>query len=147
MTDIVEFLTARLGEDERIAQGMWKRAIENRWEVGSLGSKGTSYVIIKRDSHSWIIAEHVDAPIAAHIARHDATRILAEVAAKRAIIGQWRQASDGYRRDDCDETAGAAWAALSIVLVSLAGAYQTHPDYKGHDMDDWEWPDGESLRS
>jgi hypothetical protein len=55
---------------------------------------------------------YMDDSDAAHIARHDPARVLADVKAKRAIIG--------------DEWSDPGWD----VLCALASAYADHPDYR-----------------
>jgi hypothetical protein len=76
MTDLVEFLRAALDEDERVARAA---------DVGSDVFDGTGIVVMPNRStgdRTITLPSH----IAAHIAHHDPARVLAEVAAKRAIL-------------------------------------------------------------
>lgn len=89
--DVVEFLSARLDEDEQVAQaavpGPW------RWgELGMLGTKRTQYGLIGGPASIVLTSGMPDVyPSkfdARHIARHDPVRALADVAAKRAILAE-----------------------------------------------------------
>jgi len=69
------------------------------------------------------------------------------VKAKRAIPKQWQQADEACRRGIGDPALNAVhWATLRVVLVSLAGAHQAHPDYAGDNVGDWTWSDDEARR-
>ena len=57
---------------------------------------------------------------AAHIARHDPARVLAEVKAKREIVKFC---------DDDPLFLDGGWAYTDRVLRLLASAYDQHPDY------------------
>ncbi len=50
-----------------------------------------------------------------HAARHDPTRVLAECAAKRAIIEQAERSDSGW------------WESIYVAI--LAAVYADHPDY------------------
>lgn len=132
MTDIVAFLTARLDEDEAAANEFYTKRGNDPF---------THHNALFQARSAVLGLEFVKAPRFSAIEYEALNHVLADVAAKRAIIEKWRLASDGVRRDDCDEAMGAAWATLSEVLVALAGAYRSHPDYKGHDTGGWNWPD------
>ena len=70
-----------------------------------------------------------------HIARQDPARALAEVAAKRAIIATSKDTYGGPPWEDADIDSGEADAwdgrqtAYREVLLNLASAYSSHPDY------------------
>lgn len=147
--DIVEFLTALLNDDDAYARQAAEDFGPDWIEIWS-GTVDLTANLPERqpgEGHHW--DAHVvtnDAGVSRFIARNDPARVLRDVAAKREIIERWRSASDAYRRDDCDEAAGATWATLSEILVILAGAHDAHPDYAGKSVEDWNWPDDESLR-
>jgi hypothetical protein len=97
MTDLVEFLRAALDEDERVA----RVAIAYEEEVDDA----------PQYRH---VVDYLGSILAAHIARHDPARMLAEVAAKRAIVekafeyaaiidGEWGcgHNSDQIERGEC----------------------------------------------
>lgn len=103
MTDPIAFLRARLDEDEQVALA----AKPGPWQVDG----GTVYARHPTDE----IVDYTDS--ADHIARHDPTRVLADVAAKRQIIELVIGAYAGY-----------------AVLPLLALPYAGHPDYR----EDWK---------
>jgi hypothetical protein len=120
---LVEFLLARLDEDEAVARAAWTPnwpdplswfveeelvgRMDAEMDIEHFGSAGT-----KADAR--------------HIARHDPARVLAEVAAKRAILDKHRslpRASLDYRKGQLH--------AYDMVLRLLALPYAGHhPDYQ-----------------
>jgi hypothetical protein len=83
MTDLVEFLRAALDEDERVAR-MAMGGSKGRWTMDFDRDMGVVF-----DDRQDVIVLDEDDPIEnqlSHIARHDPARVLAEVAAKRAIV-------------------------------------------------------------
>jgi hypothetical protein len=97
MTDLVEFvawLRQQIDEDERVARaaiepkhgesGQWYDLPDDPW-APMVEDRGSKDVIVYDEGRP------TDGQ-AAHIARHDPARVLAEVAAKRAIV------------DGCEET-------------------------------------------
>jgi hypothetical protein len=84
MSDLVEFLRAALKEDERVARA----ATAGPWHVGTVMSDihtadvYNPYTSITSAYEEPCCAEED----AAHIARHDPARVLAEVAAKRQLL-------------------------------------------------------------
>jgi hypothetical protein len=147
VTDIVEFLTARLNEDKTAIKAMGAEGA-GRWWVGqrfdgSLDPEGsTVFVDVRRSDGLGYI--HLGAPgmltgpTAMHIARHDPARVLAEVAAKRAILTLHSPENLEYVNTDGDDRTGTICATCdSLVgnwpcdtLKLLAAVYADHPDYK-----------------
>lgn len=132
MSDLVEFLRARLDEDEQAASaavpGPW--IVRDGWDYEAeravFGSpRGVQHVATtKRNEARW--RENRD-----HIARHDPARVLAEVEAKRRILDEHRDedgncygcglCNDGERRYKVDECP---------TKRALALPYSDHPDYR-----------------
>jgi hypothetical protein len=148
--DIVEFLTARLDEDEQLAKHAAHLAREGgaHWAVGATryvedyafvsittappnvvevagsGFDGTGGV------HGLVYAEH--------IARHDPARVLAEVKAKRKLVDGYpklaRRIAEIRAREpmtysyEQPKYAGMR-EALEAVLITLAAPYADHPDF------------------
>lgn len=142
---IVEFLEARIAEDEAVAQDAGARALEWRSSNGSVSGGGKPYVddwsedepLTQYDGEVTIVydegwPEDVEA---AHIARYDPARVLQEVAAKRAIIAASKDTYAGPPWEDADIESGAAdvWdgrqTSYREVLANLACAYSDHPDF------------------
>lgn len=141
MSDIVTFIRDRVGDDERIAlaasEGPWKVNSTNYPEYIS-DAKGLDVVSGGRwGGEASIFSDDADA---FHIARHDPSRVLREVAAKRAIIkaefanlfdmdGEWGDGCDSAKicRGECRDVANLDDCQT---FRALAAAYSDHPDYR-----------------
>lgn len=132
---IVEFLEARLDEDEETARDAagWDSSGSARDE-GSWYRIGVNGVI---DS-SRLTVVFGDAPApndsqADHIIRFDPARALREVAAKRSILWQARDAEGYYRHMQGNglpvSKAVGHVDALGLTLKYLASAYSEHPAF------------------
>lgn len=128
MSGLVQFYRARLDEDASVAL-LGGEDVET-WSVDGSGGITTvseyPRVAARCDALDWETQDH--------IARHDPARVLADVAAKRAIVDAFVE----YR----DELAGAPGAEMRDVgrmegleeaVRHLAAVYADHPDY------DQEW--------
>ena len=139
MSDVVEFLTARLDEDEAAAEAHLN-------EVAlAIYNAATAHPRRKPCDDFTTLPSLVQARYRALALESQpaSARVLAEVKAKRALIEYWRVCAEDFASNENDEAAGSAWAAMNNVLVMLASAHRTHPDYVGDDVDDWTWPDDE----
>ena len=153
MNDLIEFLRARLDEDERVARaatpGPWRHNPGKQWlgpdafEAYDL-AKGEEFVghggpspftgcvaATGPASHPQSMAD------ARHIALHDPARVLREVEAKRRILDMWESPEaakhpggvDG--RDPDEQMRDVAVAdAIDEVVRLLALGYSDHPDYQ-----------------
>jgi Family of unknown function (DUF6221) len=113
---IVDFLEARLAEDELIA----RTAIEGSAEWRTY----YDYRDVKdAEGHFVVLADsrYPTTPQAAHIARHGPARVLRECEVKRSII------ADFLRRDALGDVAGRS--AVEETLRAIGSAYSSHPDY------------------
>lgn len=144
MVELIDFLHARINEDEHIA----KRAagtdgVDGRWAYdgdsaqGEVyrpdashtytrldGSTGVEHSHVTQDSEG--IMPSVEGDDGCHIARHDPARALREVEAKRALIAQYGD-SEGAQFPDYD---GGYASATQDALLLLASVYSDHPDYR-----------------
>lgn len=124
---IVEFLRARLDEDERIARTAASvgyadlrslPAPEEHWDPGDIAAH-------------WRDDGGEDNPTAEHIARWDPARVLAEVESKRQIVNlceEWIEIGEiPPNATWSDEAAGAEVARHVLCLMALP--YAAHPDY------------------
>ncbi len=102
MPDLVAFLAARLGEDEAVA-----RAVP--------------------DGRFAYEMCDVREPVRTHGERHDPARVLAEVAAKRAIVAAYERAEVAFRMGQ--EYEDGMVTALDEAGEHLAYVYAEHPDY------------------
>lgn len=140
---LIEFLEARLDEDEEAAKnvhpGPWRAqppkdqsAWDGGWEVVSDAYRPDQlgHPVVNVGDPVDLNTRRggvVDQDHAAFIARHDPDRVLREVAAKRKAIGEAQQAhqfvSPKFRIPIED---GAGGYMLRLIAVS----YADHPDYQ-----------------
>jgi hypothetical protein len=150
--DIVEFLRARLDEDERTARAAdVKQGDDPEWKVSPVlaarivGQHGALTVRSARDNRPVARVESCgddEAPdnildgdsVGTHIARHDPARVLREVEAKRRIVDLHVAAHAQFA--DYGTPRDGAQDALDDVLRLLALPYSDHPDYRA------EWAPG-----
>lgn len=118
MDDLVQFLRARLKEDERTARGvLW----EGSGNTLSWDLPASATVEVGTDEFY-----AGDSTVAQHIARHDPARVLAEVDAKRRIV-------DHVAHELEDHGADNPWwydDKLLPILRLLALPYADHADYR-----------------
>jgi len=113
---LLEFLQARLTEDELTALA----AIEG----SAMWRSSLAYRDVKDDDGHYVIAadrQHPSVEQAAHIARHNPARVLADVEGKRLVI------ADYLRLDASGDVLERG--AVENALRHLARAYSDHPDY------------------
>lgn len=120
MKNLVEFLMARLDEDEHFA----RRTHSSEWTFDELGqllvNQGQTISKIANlgvDNFGW------------HIARHDPARVLRDVAAGRALIKVATEAKEASNTSVGDDYMMAA-ACLETALKQRAEVYSDHPDYQ-----------------
>lgn len=120
MVSIVEFLRARLDEDEAAAHQAFSNQMdpENGW-----GSDGRAVT-----PHVGVIHEDVQR---AHVVRWNPAVVLAEIAAKRALLalhadGSGHECIDGYYDHATIDVLAGACPTTCI----LASVYSDHPDYR-----------------
>lgn len=124
MSALVEFLRARLDEDEEAA----RNATEGPWfadhpEPKHWGDDPESALIVRGKVLCILDNQYGGSLCADHIVRHDPTRVLAEVAAKRGVIDLYEIASASPELDR------DAWLVLTETLKLLALPSASHPDY------------------
>lgn len=120
---IVEFLTARLDEAERDARlcaevfpGIWVGAFKQ-----VTCESPESVEVVASTEHS--VASH-------HIERHEPAAVLADIAAKRAILERYERAYENSRAHPDDFASKGALLALHGVVHLLASVHSDHPDYR-----------------
>jgi hypothetical protein len=113
---IVEFLEARLAEDELTASAAIDGAAD--WHVLY------AYRDIKDGDGHYVVLADSQYPTfgqAAHIARHSPARILRQCEAARAVIGEF------LRLDALGDMPGRS--AMEIALRQLVSGHCDHPDF------------------
>lgn len=128
---ITEFLTARLDEDEAVARtAAWMDSPYLNTEPCSEWSyAGDGHEVEPGVTHDYEgLSPAVDVEVGPHIARHDPARVLADVAAKRAIVGLHDQAlADEVEHGDASGL-GADLMHQDVIRL-LALPYAGHEDY------------------
>lgn len=105
LSSITDFLDARISEDEAAAQ----KAADSPSQAGMHWGRYYREVL---GPGAVEVGTTVTSDYAAHIARHDPARVLAECAAKRELVEVWSDEHGGHH-----------------VLRALATIYKDHPDY------------------
>ena len=141
MSDLVEFLRARLGEDEAVARAASyphpKWIVRKPWNDPRDPNRPqvSTEMVYRPDGSGTSTGIALTPPdqvydghkIVPHIARHDPARVLADVDAKRRIIAD---------REHIDASAGdTEWHSGYSdgnydALRALALPYASHPDYR-----------------
>lgn len=146
MRDVVEFLRARLDEDEAVARA----ASPAPWSFPGIDSVAggmlydetrtiASVVYEQQKDHDGRIVRHLLVPEAdangSHIARHDPARVLREVEVKRRLVAVHDVGNSrwvGFPRADREEhyCQEDGQGAPCRTLLALASVYADHPDYR-----------------
>jgi hypothetical protein len=132
--DLVQWLTAQLDEDERIAReatpGPW---VDQGGYVTDVGPDGLPRVQVT-DYGSQDGEPEEDNPQgradSAHIARHDPARVLAEVDAKRKLVERYERAMENRRAHPDDLASAGALLALHGAVKLLALPYADRSGYE-----------------
>jgi len=125
--DLVQFLRARLDEDEALA----REAPAGPWHIGNAVDPTQPCSVhmfpsvrLVADGLNWLVAEH--------IARHDPARVLREIDAKRKIAEQHRPVGYG---DVClsychtrTPSQPQTWPCLTLRLLALP--FTDRPGYR-----------------
>lgn len=140
---LVEFILARLDEDERVALAAtpspWRidprdpNVILEPFPIDSVGMAGDR----QRNLFTGQISNRRGQSVsdARHIARHDPARVLAEVTAKRAIVELHEPyASESHGGAACwvCGPGGFPWPCTTLRLLAMP--YADHADYR----EDWK---------
>lgn len=130
--DLVDFLKARLGDDERTARAAtenaptpWQTGLgEDDWTRDRMLFGGRGEPLWENEGSQGLSLPEGVAP---HIARHDPARVLREVVAKRAIV---EPHVDVHRCEWGDYAGGDVSECTARELRLLASVYADHPGYR-----------------
>jgi hypothetical protein len=121
---LIEFLRARYDEDEQVAS-MAAGPIGHRWQPNPAGG------LSGRDGPMRVHLE--DRQCLPHIARHDPARVLADVAAKRAIIADCTEMLKMCQVDRGGNLGRPGEHMMGDfgrwILQKIAAPYADHPDF------------------
>jgi hypothetical protein len=136
---ITEFLEARIAEDEAAARRC-EKAFPGSWDVEDRGyhahvvCDGPYFHHVSELDQQHTNVDHLGGALQM-IADFNPARVLAECAAKRAIIGGHEGRRDLYGGRDaylcemCTEAGPNAQGWPCATLKALAAVYSDHPDY------------------
>lgn len=126
MDDLIEFLHARLDDDERIARA----ATDGPWTIRFLGLHDLSTVVKGVELLAQLDGSRA-ASNSVHMAVHNPARVLAEVDAKRRIL-EWHigQRDDKTPWGDPVVICYCGYDLPCSTLRLLALPYADHPDYR-----------------
>ncbi|SFY52079.1 DUF6221 family protein [Streptomyces sp. F-1] len=132
MDELVEFLRARLDEDERVAQ-----AAGGAWVDGPAANWVTAVPVGESSGPVHRVALAITGGERDHIVRHDPARVLAEVDAKRRLLAEHELVPAGQGGElGCDIcVATPSWGPEVVsgpctTLRLLALPFADHPDYR-----------------
>lgn len=132
MSDLLEFLAARLDEDEAAVRAVTAARRYDEWDaVGAAGDDEAADLTWHVVGITAMKPEPGAKAIAHHIARHDPARVLRDVMAQRAIV-------DAYAVTDGDvelhlgnfPRKHGEWDGLGLAVRQLATVYSDHPHYQ-----------------
>ncbi|MDX3019883.1 DUF6221 family protein [Streptomyces acidiscabies] len=140
--DLVEFVRARLDEDEALARAATRQRGRGEWKAET-DARGITEVVGRSEPgddsypNTPVVLQPDDDETTGFIAAHDPARVLREVDAKRRIIADLEQAEftlskAGDRGTAYDVMTGAVNMLRRTVRL-LAVPYADHPDYR----DEW----------
>jgi hypothetical protein len=129
MEALVQFLRARLDEDEALAH----EAPPGPWHIGNAVDP-TQPCNVHTFPSARLVADGLNWLAAEHIAHHHPARVLAEVEAKRRIVQALESAEVSLRntkpgKEPHELMTGAA-NSLQAAVRMLAAAYADHPHYR-----------------
>lgn len=117
---LADFIRARLDEDEAAARGAHRDSLDDDGQAHATWTEASTAVM-------WGDVTGVDGLepdyLAAHIARHDPARVLAEVAAKRELVEALVDI-ETVEAERPDQVASLRWAVRLLALP-----FVDHPDY------------------
>ncbi len=142
MSDIATFYEARLDEIEAAAKAAqaadptpWHADAHDDGSTWQRNGHGAGLVVAADDVPLWDCEGSnmlcMTAVAARHVALHDPAYVLADVAAKRALVDQYRhavrihaEAADTLTEDFWNQARAMLWGVLSM----LVAPYAKHPD-------------------
>lgn len=127
---LADFVLARLAEDEQVARAAMAAVAHAEDRDGSTRWCGTDDGVYAGANGAELIGPYgyADEGLTAHIARHDPARVLADVAAKRAIVALYQHKGESMALYPNAGNA-AGFMALTGAIRALAQPFTDHPQY------------------
>lgn len=138
MTDLTDFVRARLDEDEATvyAAGDPPDGV-TAWLTFANPDGQLRYTTVAHGDTPdgpWFADGHEVTPSRPPLVIHDPARALREVAAKRAIVNEYAESRKLLDNRETYDLVRAAVGALRVCVMRLAAVYEVHPDYR----DEWQ---------
>lgn len=139
--NLAEFFAARLDDDEQAAlrwpedEHTWQQVGHRHLTYDNGAGENVAAIDVTNAPCLWWERIYVKRDInnlAEHLVRHDPATVLADIAAKRAIIELYNTAKAAAEASTDTVLAGAAklnLRAYEKALRALAAVYAKHPDY------------------
>ena len=127
---IVEFIRARLAEDEEAARAAGDSRVNagrDRWQFDAMQVRAQDRLKILVVGHTWPRE-------GAHIARHDPARVLRQCAGLRRVFDE--EVEGHVHLEGAGQTFDHEEANESTIFRGLASVWSDHPDYQS------EWARG-----
>jgi hypothetical protein len=135
VSDLIEFLTARLDEDEAAATAAASCTGPDWHHSHAVTANGATTIIFNGPDDDIEVADTLrrdDEEIAPFIARQDPARALREVEAGRGILARYKDCLARMENPDYSAVFARAQAREyeDFVLPNLLIRYSDHPDYR-----------------
>lgn len=122
---LVEFVTARLDEDERVALA----AAPGPWTANAECDEVLAVDGIHVADGFSLSGAQLRATVD-HIARHDPASVLRDVAAKRMVVAAWASYDEATPYNErAALLVDGAKRAMACAIFAFAKTYADHPDY------------------
>lgn len=129
--NISEFLEERIAAEERLAE-LAAEIVPNTWRAGP-GKDFRGVVLKTRENGTFADVGDTHPNLGLHIVGWQPARVLAECAAKRAVIAAYQSLgpeTHGMFEELMPQSAeSGARQAFEVFLYEVADIYSTHPDY------------------
>jgi hypothetical protein len=124
--ELVDFLRARLDEDEALAM----EAPPGPWHIGNAVDP-TQPCNVHTFPGARLVADDLNWLVAEHIARYNPARVLREIEAKREALAHYERIRQHARQGE--EVYVLAEGAVAKQIAIMATAYSDRPGYR----EDW----------
>ncbi|MFJ3923030.1 DUF6221 family protein [Streptomyces sp. NPDC090022] len=134
--DLVQFLRARLHEDELIARSVQDRSTpwDGQWVPDGTNVLRTKNGHVLTYGHATTDGRDLPMPLKPglvdHWARHDPARVLAEVDAKRQALNHYERIQQHTKKSNGGDDYILAEGAVCRQIEFMALPYADHPDYR-----------------
>lgn len=134
VSDLTEFLLARIAEDEAVARVNTDQPENPQWDTWSVERRDDRAVLLRQvapgsgfTKSDYLVVSYWDIRFLDQLARWDPARVLDECETKRQIVGLHSKATRSIYTPTCLRCRDL-WPCTELRL--LAVPYRDHPDYR-----------------